>query len=93
MLDAAGCSAGGDCHGGGIRGSYRLSPIEEKDLELDFEETKLQVYPFDLDQSPLLKKPLAETAGGTRHEYQPFSDVDDPRYLVLRDWVHGGTYK
>ena len=93
VLHAAGCSASGDCHGGGIRGSYRLSSAEEEDLERDFEETRLQVFPFALDDSPLLRKPLAVAAGGERHEYEPFASVDDPRYRVLSNWVHGGTYR
>jgi len=93
VLTAAGCNAGGDCHGGGIRGSYRLSSVEEEDLERDFEETRLQVFPFALDESPLLRKPLAEVAGGDRHEYEPFASSDDPRYRALWDWVHGGTYQ
>lgn len=93
VLRTAGCNAGGDCHGGGIRGSYRLSSVEEEDLERDFEETRLQVFPFALDESPLLRKPLAETAGGDRHEYEPFATADDPRYATLRNWVHGGTYR
>ena len=93
MLAAAGCKAGGDCHGGGIRGSYHLSSVEEEDLERDFEETRLQVFPFALDESPLLKKPLVEEAGGDRHEYEPFANGEDPRYRTLWNWVHGGTFR
>ena len=36
VLERNGCDAGGDCHGGGIRGTLALSPQGAKDPAFDF---------------------------------------------------------
>ena len=43
VLSRQGCDAGGDCHGGGIRGSLELSPAGAKDAQFDFEQVSQQV--------------------------------------------------
>ena len=90
VLNQYGCNATGDCHGGGIRGTYELSPIDALDLAFDFEQTSLQVLPFDLDGSPILTKPLREDSGGEPHGFEPFVTKSDSGYVAIRNWVHGG---
>src|SRR6185436_16237997 len=43
ILVAHGCNAGGDCHGGGIRGTLQLSPSSAIDTLYDFDQVALQV--------------------------------------------------
>src|SRR5258706_8716533 len=38
VLSQKGCDAGGDCHGGGIRGTLELSPQGAKDVRFDFDQ-------------------------------------------------------
>ena len=73
ILTQHGCDAGGDCHGGGIRGTLALSPVGDKDLTFDFEQVCLQVDGITPEASPLLRKPLAESAGGSPHSVKPFA--------------------
>jgi len=91
VLMARGCDAGGDCHGGGIRGTFELSPASAKDVEFDFEQARLQVRPTDRAESPLLTKPLAEPLGGAPHSYEPFTSTDDPDYQVILAWINAGV--
>jgi hypothetical protein len=92
VLAQAGCRAS-ECHGGGIRGTFRLSPQTALDPQLDFEQASLQVDPYDPVASPLLTRPLAEDAGGTRHEWEPFSSTDDPGYRAILDWILAGRFE
>ena len=69
-----------ECHGGGIRGTYQLSPVDAPNPAYDFEQTRLQVDPYDPSASPLLRKPLAVGAGGELHSWEPFASTDDPAY-------------
>ncbi len=92
-LVARGCSAGGDCHGGGIRGTFELSPVEGKDVDFDFEQSRLQVTPYTLEQSPILTKPLAVAAGGAPHSVKPFASADDPDYQAILAWVRAGEWQ
>ncbi|MBK8229674.1 MAG: hypothetical protein IT349_14180 [Candidatus Eisenbacteria bacterium] len=87
ILDRRGCNATGDCHGGGVRGTFALSPQPTRDLAFDFAQTVLQVNGRAPEASPFLQKPLALDAGGTPHSYKPFLTQSDPDYLLLRAWV------
>lgn len=90
VLTQHGCDAGGDCHGGGIRGTLELSPSGAKNTRFDFDQVSLQVSPDSPDSSRILTKPLAITAGGVPHGVKVFDSVDDPGYQAIRQWIlHG----
>lgn len=93
VLTARGCDAI-ECHGGGIRGTFALSPAGDKDLAFDFEQAALQVTGTDPAASPLLRKPLAVTAGGTPHagdaEGGIFVSTADPDYQTILAWIAAG---
>jgi hypothetical protein len=91
MLVAHGCDATGDCHGGGIRGTLQLSPPAAKDPQYDFDQIALQVTSSNPDQSPILTRPLAMSAGGTAHPLKVFADTTDTEYVELRGWVRAGV--
>ncbi len=93
VLERNGCDAGGDCHGGGIRGTYQLSPVGAKDLRFDFEQTVMQIYPTLPDSSPILTRPLALAAGGSPHPYKPFASTADSDWIAIRNWVLDGVKK
>jgi hypothetical protein len=90
ILSAKGCDAGGDCHGGGIRGTYELSPQTAKDTEFDFRQSSQQVNGYDPLASPFLTEALADAAGGTAHAFKAFASTDDADWQALRDWVLAG---
>ena len=85
------------CHGGGIRGTFQLSPNSAKDAEFDFEQAALQVDPLDRDASSLLLKPLSEIAGGVPHAGDgpttTMNSVEDPDYATLRTWIQEGELR
>ena len=91
MLVAHGCDAEGDCHGGGIRGTLRLSPPGAKNATYDFDQIALQVTSAHADQSPILTEPLALASGGTAHSVKPFADTTDTEWRTLRAWVRAGV--
>lgn len=91
LLARHGCDAGGDCHGGGIRGSLELSPQDDKNLRFDFDQVALQVTPGAPLESPILTEPLAAHAGGTPHGTKPFDSTDHPDYRTLRRWIESGV--
>jgi hypothetical protein len=93
VLRENGCNAGGDCHGGGIRGTFELSPIEAIDPRFDFDQASLQVLPVDRDASPLLTKPLAVNAGGAPHSYKPFATRADPGFTAIQRWIDAGELR
>jgi hypothetical protein len=93
VLVAEGCDAAGDCHGGGIRGTFELSPASAKDIAFDFEQARRQVNPYAPDASPILAKPLAEPIGGAPHSLEPFASVDDPGYAAIRAWIDAGEFR
>ena len=93
VLTAKGCDAVGDCHGGGIRGTFELSPPGGKDSRLDFERVALQVSPTARDSSPILTKPLALEAGGVPHAVKVFASVGDPDYQAIRQWILRGELR
>ena len=82
-----------ECHGGGIRGTYQLSPVDAPNPAYDFEQTRLQVDPYDPSASPLLRKPLAVGAGGELHSWEPFASTDDPAYRALEAWILSGAFE
>lgn len=85
------------CHGGGIRGTFQLSPVDDKDIALDFAQARLQVDGNAPADSPLLQKPLSETAGGVAHAAtapgHSFDSVDDPDYRTILAWIEAGEFR
>jgi hypothetical protein len=93
VLESRGCNAEGDCHGGGIRGTFELTPTSAVDHELDFAQAVLQVNGYDPEQSPLLTKPLSETAGGVEHGVTAFDSTVDPGYQAILGWIQAGEFR
>ncbi len=93
ILVAQGCKAAGNCHGGGIRGTFELSPENDSDPQFDFEQAVLQVNGYDHTNSPLLTKPLEEAAGGEPHNHEVFTDTNDPDYQAILDWIGQGEFQ
>jgi len=91
ILERQGCDAGGDCHGGGIRGTLQLSPQTAKDTLFDFHQVSLQVTSNAPDQSPILTAPLAVSSGGTAHSVKVFADTNDTEWRAIRAWVRAGV--
>ncbi len=92
VLTQYGCNAMA-CHGGGIRGTYQLSPVGAPDVAFDFAQTGLQVNPFDPAASPILAEPLASAAGGTTHQLEPFDSIDHPDYITILAWIESGDFE
>lgn len=93
ILIAKGCNTAGDCHGGGIRGTYELSPPGAKDVAFDFEQTRLQVNPYAPTESPILTKPLNTEAGGVPHSFKAIATTDDPSYQAILGWILAGEFR
>lgn len=93
VLHARGCSALGDCHGGGLRGSFQLSPAHDRDVAFDFEQAVQQVDDLDPSASALLRKPLAEDAGGLPHAHVAFDSTDDADYRAVLAWIEAGELR
>lgn len=91
VLQRHGCDAAGDCHGGGPRGAFELSPAGAKDTRFDFDQASLQVSAAAPDSSPLLTKPLALAAGGVPHGVKPFASRSDSDYVAIRAWILAGV--
>jgi hypothetical protein len=92
VLVDAGCHAV-ECHGGGIRGTFELSPLTALDAAFDFEQARLQVDPWSPEMSSLLTKPLAADAGGATHSWEPFTSSDDAGYQTILDWILAGEFR
>jgi hypothetical protein len=96
ILTANGCDNIA-CHGGGIRGTFELSPSADKDVAFDFDQAVLQVNGDAPAASPLLMKPLAEEAGGSAHAADPeqsgFMSTSDPDYEAILAWIESGEYQ
>lgn len=86
-----GCDAGGDCHGGGLRGTLELSPRGSKDHRFDFAQVVQQVRGDRPVSSPLLTKPLSRSEGGDPHAVEPFPSRDDPGYTAILRWIEAGV--
>jgi len=91
VLVRHGCDAGGDCHGGGIRGSFELSPPGAKDVRFDFDQAILQILATARPASPILTEPLALAAGGTPHGFKPFASTSDSSYQAILQWILDGV--
>jgi hypothetical protein len=93
VLVRHGCDAeaGGDCHGGNIQGTFRLSPPGAKDARFDFDQAVLQTSVSRPDSSRLLTQPLALAAGGTPHPFKPFTAVTDTDFIAIRTWIEAGV--
>jgi hypothetical protein len=82
------------CHGGGIRGTFELSPSGDKDVAFDFAQARLQVNGNDPVSSPLIMKPLAPECGGPGHAGGfVFTELDNPDYLAILAWIEAGEYR
>ena len=82
------------CHGGGIRGTFELSPVGNKDIDMDFAQASLQVDGTDHPASRLLQKPLDESAGGVAHAGNAvFTSTSDPGYQAILTWIQAGEYQ
>lgn len=92
VLTARGCDSR-DCHGGGVRGTFELSPADAKNLSFDFEQASDQVWPYDPTHSPLLTKPLKEDGGLAPHSFEPFETTDDPDYQTIAAWIDAGEFQ
>jgi hypothetical protein len=93
ILSSHGCD-NLNCHGGGIRGTFQLSPANDKDPAFDYQQASLQVYGFDPPESPLVMKPLAEECGGATHGGGAFFfSLDDPDYVAILTWIEAGEYQ
>src|SRR5262249_60328461 len=64
VLTRQGCDATGDCHGGGIRGTFQLSPPGAKDARFDFDQSSLQTSIAPRDSNGILRRPLQQADGG-----------------------------
>jgi hypothetical protein len=93
VLVRQGCDATGDCHGGGIRGTYALSPPGAKDVSFDFQQSCLQVTIAPRESSAILRMPLALAAGGAPHPVKPFATTSDPDYQAILKWVLDGVVR
>ena len=93
LLSAHGCD-NATCHGGGIRGTFELSPNGNKNVQFDFEQARMQVNGHDPVASPLIMKPLAPECGGPGHAGgYTFTELDDPDYLAILAWIEAGEYR
>jgi hypothetical protein len=88
VLIAKGCDATADCHGGGIRGTFQLSPPSAKDVHFDFDQASLQVW------SRTRLEPDPEKAVGARRRRrasQPVARHHVGLGLAIRAWVDSGV--
>jgi hypothetical protein len=92
ILAQYGCHAA-ECHGGGIRGTFELSPEDAPNPDFDFAQARWQVDAYDPEASPLLAKPLSEAAGGTAHPWEPFDSTDHEGYVAIREWILSGELR
>jgi hypothetical protein len=89
VLQSRNCSTTG-CHGGQGSGLMLLSG--GTDPQADFTNVRPHTRPWDPPSSPLLLKPLAESAGGVVHGGgDVFADTTDADYRTLRLWIEGAT--
>jgi hypothetical protein len=93
LLTTNGCDVGGDCHGGGIRGTFELSPVDDKDFAFDFAQVELQVSAYDPAESALLRMPLAEVEGGLPHPTEPFDTESHTDYQTILQWIQDGEVR
>ncbi|HKW14553.1 MAG TPA: hypothetical protein VJS69_08725 [Candidatus Krumholzibacteria bacterium] len=93
VLASLGCD-NMNCHGGGIRGTFQLSPPNDKNAHYDFTQACMQVTGSDPKDSPLVLKPLAAECGGATHGGGSFFfSLDDPNYMAMLQWAESGSFK
>lgn len=82
--------------------NLRLQPLAEHALfwtdeqsRLNFESASALVIPGDIDNSRLLRHPLATAAGGDAFHGggSHFHSKDDAEWRILADWVAGATHR
>jgi len=82
------------CHGGGLRGSFQLSPYDDKDPDFDFNQVNRQLNPLVPEASSILVKPLDPAAGGAVHTapatQSGFLTTSDPGYQAILAWIQSG---
>ena len=93
LLTTHGCDAGGNCHGGGIRGTFELSPVDDKDIAFDFAQVELQVSAYAPEESALLLMPLAQAEGGLPHATEPFDSQAHTDYQTILQWILEGEVR
>jgi len=78
--------------------SMRLgAPVTPLELQFSYDRARSLVNRDDPSASPLLRKPLEVSAGGSLHEgtdsfgMDVYRSPDDPSYRVLQAWVLGPT--
>ncbi len=80
--------------GGGLRGSFELSPFNDKDADFDFQQVRRQLNPITPTASSILTKPLDPGAGGDVHTapaiQSGFMTTSDPGYLAILAWIQNG---
>ncbi|MCP4573452.1 MAG: hypothetical protein GY838_13935 [bacterium] len=85
------------CHGGGLRGSFELSPFDDKDIAFDFEQVERQINPRNPAGSSILTKPLAPAGGGAAHtapsDVYGFMTTADPDYQAILAWIQAGEWR
>ena len=78
--------------------AFRLQPLApgatawtEEESRKNFEVVSKLVFSANLMSSPLLKHPLAGTAGGDDFHSggRPFQSQDDPDWKAIADWARG----
>ena len=86
------------CHS--IRTDMRIQPLPpgratwtDEDARRNFDAIRARVVPGYPDESPLLRRPLAESAGGDPHHDggKHWRSKDDPEWQTLAAWVRGET--
>jgi YVTN family beta-propeller protein len=86
------------CHG--FSTTMRLQPLPEgsatwsdADARTNFALISARVVPGNPDDSRLLRRPLAESAGGDPHHDggKHWTSKDDPEWQTLAAWVRGAT--
>ncbi|UCE03599.1 MAG: hypothetical protein JSW67_05280 [Candidatus Latescibacterota bacterium] len=89
ILQERGCSASA-CHGN--QGSGELLLTGGLNPEADFTAVGGHVTPWEASASPLLRKPLAQAAGGDVHGGgDVFLDTSDADYRTLLQWLSAGS--
>jgi len=79
--------AGSSCHGQPTADLWLTCGDTEEESRWNYYVT-LAHMSAPASSSELLRRPLANTAGGVFHEGgDVLADTEDPRYLVMRDWV------